>query len=133
MWRWVLWALFSGLLALNVYRADTQSLTVDEAFTYNRFVSQSPQEALVHYDANNHVLNTLLCMISVRLFGVSEVTLRLPSLFGGAIYLLAMLWLSEWIFGMGWRMIVSFAALSANPIVLDYLLGRTWIFVGSGL
>jgi hypothetical protein len=119
IWHWTLWALFLGTLVLNVYRADTQSLTVDEAFTYNRFVSQPPYEALAHYDANNHVLNTLLSILSVRLLGVSELTLRLPSVFGGAVYLLAILWLSDWIFGAGLRTILSFAALSANPIVLD--------------
>ena len=131
IWRWALWALFSGLLVLNVYRAGTQSLTVDEAFTYNSFVSQPPYQALAHYDANNHVLNTLLTILS-GLFGVSELTLRLPSLFGGAIYLLAILWLSEWIFGAGLRTIVSFIALSANPIVLDYLSAARGYSLGLG-
>jgi hypothetical protein len=140
LWRWALFALFCGTFVLNVYRASTQSLTVDEAFTYNNFVSPPAYEAFAHYDANNHVLNTLLCRLSVWLFGVSELTLRLPSLFGGAVYLLAVLWLSEWMFGAGLRAIVSFAALSANPIVLDYLsaargysLGLGFEFVAAGL
>jgi hypothetical protein len=132
IWRWALWALFWGLLALNVYRANTQSLTVDEAFTYNRFVSPPASEAFANYDANNHVLNTVLCRLSVWIFGVSELSLRLPSLFGGAIYLLAMLWLSEWMFGAGRRSIFSFAALAANPIVLDYLSAARGYSLGLG-
>ena len=132
LWRWTLWALFSGLLVLNVYRAGTQSLTVDEAFTYNSFVAPPANVAFANYDANNHVLNTVLCRLSVWIFGVSELTLRLPSLFGGAVYLLAMLWLSQWLFGDGWRSIVSFAALAANPIVLDYLSAARGYSLGLG-
>jgi hypothetical protein len=132
LWRWTLWALFSGLLVLNVYRAGTQSLTVDEAFTYNSFVAPPANVAFANYDANNHVLNTVLSRLSVWIFGVSELTLRLPSLFGGAVYLLAMLWLSQWLFGDGWRSIVSFAALAANPIVLDYLSAARGYSLGLG-
>ena len=132
IWRWALWALLLGILVLNVYRAGTQSLTVDEAFTYNSFVAPPANEAFDNYDANNHVLNTVLCRLSVWIFGVSELTLRLPSLFGGAVYLLALLWLSQWLFGDGWRSIVSFVALAANPIVLDYLSAARGYSLGLG-
>ena len=131
--RYVLGPLFLGILALNVYRACTQSLTVDEAFTYNSFIAPPLGEAFAYYDANNHVLNTLLCRVVVKLFGPSEVVLRLPSLLGGALYLFTVLGLSEWMFGASIQAIISFVVLATNPIVLDYLSAARGYSLGLGL
>lgn len=102
--RWTLWIaalLLCLLFGVNVYRAETQSITVDEAFTHTRFVV--PPFAAMHtfYDAGNHVLNTLLAKLSVSLFGVSELALRLPSLLGGLLYFAGLLLVSRRLFGPG--------------------------------
>ncbi len=109
------------LFAANVYRARTQSFTADEARTYNDFVSKPWRATLVEYDANNHVLNTLLAKLSVALFGVSEFTLRLPSLAGGALYLIAAFLLCRRLFGDGPSLAISVSTLTLNPFVLDFL------------
>jgi uncharacterized membrane protein len=114
--RWLL--LF--LLAVNVYRAATQSITTDEAFTYARSVLTPIPELWQSYDANDHVLHTFLCKASVKLFGTSEFTLRIPSLLGGVLLLVSALRLCRLLFGDGWYMLTAFALIALNPFVLDY-------------
>jgi hypothetical protein len=113
--------LLAVVFAANVYRARTQSFTADEALTYNNYVSAPLRATLTDYDANNHVLNTLLEKVSAALFGASEFTLRLPSLAGGALYLAAVFLLCRRLFGEGALLAVSVATLALNPLVLDFL------------
>lgn len=72
--------------ALCFFRAATQSLTHDEAFTYLQFASGPWENWHGPFDANNHVLYTLLERLSVVIFGTSELSIRLPSLFGGLLF-----------------------------------------------
>ena len=46
-------------LGLCAYRAATQSITHDEAFTYLQFVSGPWSNLFSNYDANNHVLTSV--------------------------------------------------------------------------
>jgi hypothetical protein len=112
--------LLAFLAIVNIYRAATQSITTDEAFTYNRSVVTPIPRLWDDFDANDHVLHTLLCKASVRLFGLSELTLRFPSLLGGFLYFWVCLRLSRRLFGDGWRMLVSVALLTLNPLMLDF-------------
>ena len=112
-------ALVAFLFAVNVYRAATQSITLDEAFTYNHYAGGDVP--LKVYDANNHVLYTMLAKLSVAVLGLSEFTLRLPALLGGLLYLGAVYRLSRWLFGETWLFLLSVGALSLNPLVLDFL------------
>ena len=80
---------------MNVYRAATQSCTPDEAETYNRFVGPPLRETFRIMTANNHVLNTLLAIISTYYFHLTDLALRLPSLLGGGLYLWAVYRLSR--------------------------------------
>jgi 4-amino-4-deoxy-L-arabinose transferase-like glycosyltransferase len=110
-----------AVFSLNVYRAVTQSITTDEAFTYNRFVSKPSAGLVERFDANNHVLNSLLSKASVSLLGLDEWTLRLPSVLGGALYLFAAYRLCFLLFGGGaWSFLVT-ALLATNPLLLDHL------------
>jgi uncharacterized membrane protein len=122
--RWTLWIaalLLCLLFGVNVYRAETQSITVDEAFTYTRFVVPPFAAMRTFYDAGNHVLNTLLAKLSVSLFGVSELALRLPSLLGGLLYFAGLLLVSRRLFGQGGWFLLAIALGSLNPFLLDYL------------
>ncbi|MCZ2148290.1 MAG: glycosyltransferase family 39 protein [Bryobacterales bacterium] len=114
--RWLL----VFLLAVNVYRAATQSITTDEAFTYLRSVLTPIPELWQSYDANDHVLHTFLCKASVKLFGASEFTPRIPALLGGVLLLVSALRLCRLLFGDGWYMLAAFALIALNPFVLDY-------------
>src|SRR5208337_2708310 len=80
-------AIVAAVFAVNVYRSTHQSITADEAFTWDWYIANPFQWILVVYNANNHVLHTLLCRLSVRALGLSELTMRLPSLAGGLFYL----------------------------------------------
>lgn len=114
-------ALVLALIAVNVYRAATQAITIDEAFTYNSFVARPFAETVKYYDANNHVLHSIMVRLSTAVFGVSELTVRLPALLGGALYLLAAWRLCRYALGGGWMMLLATAMLGLNPFILDYL------------
>jgi len=109
----------AALLIVNVYRAATQSVTADEAFTYNHFAGGD--EPVKVYDSNNHVLFTWLARGSVAVFGLSELSLRLPSLLGGCLYLAAVFRLSAHLFAPAWLFGLAVVSLSLNPFVLDFL------------
>lgn len=114
-------ALLLLLLSVNVWRAATQSITHDEALTYQVFVSGSWNHLFNSYDANHHVLHTILCKVFVGLFGLSEFSLRLASLLGGALYFWVVYRLSSELFDRSWLLLLSTATLSLNPYLLDYL------------
>jgi hypothetical protein len=87
------------LFAANVYRAATQSVAIDEAFTYNIFLAGPVSDLFTKYNAAHHVLHTMLCKVSISLLGVSELALRLPSLLGGLLYLVTSFRICRYLFG----------------------------------
>jgi hypothetical protein len=120
--RWHLCArvLLLFLFLVNLYRARTQSITTDEAFTYNRSVSAPIPALWKDFDANDHVLHTLLCKVTTGMFGVSEFTLRIPALAGGILYFWTVWAFSRLLFRDGPFFLLSVAALALNPLILDY-------------
>lgn len=72
------------------------------------------------YASANHVLQTLLMYTSARLFGSSELALRLPSLVGAALTLWA-LWRIAGAFR--YKILGALAAglVAVNPMILDHL------------
>ena len=65
-------------------RAFTQSITIDEAASYELFAAAD--WAVGWYPSSgNHVLNTLLARASVLALGLSEASLRLPAMLGAAL------------------------------------------------
>jgi hypothetical protein len=110
-----------SVLVMNIYRAATQCVTIDEAFSYLSFISTPFRETLRRYDANNHVLNTLLAKLSTAVFGVSEFTMRIPSLAGGALFLFTCQRFLFRVFSQSWLAFLTYCAMILNPMVLDYL------------
>src|ERR1022692_2973209 len=136
--RWFL----AALLAVNLYRAMTQSVTPGEAWNYDRFIGPSCTEALSRFDVNNHVLNTLLVRISTAGFHLTELSLRLPSLLGristagfhltelslrlpsllaGVLYLWVVWRMARRWFGNGLVFLAVVGLLTLNPLVVDAL------------
>ncbi|MBI3471307.1 MAG: glycosyltransferase family 39 protein [Candidatus Solibacter usitatus] len=113
--------LLALLFASNVYRAANQSIVHDEALTYQLFLAGPSSLMFDSYDANHHVLHTYLCKVSVSVFGLSELSMRLPSLLGGALYLALTFLISRYLFGDGWLFLLSTAFLSLHPLLLDLL------------
>lgn len=108
------------LFGINIYRAATQSITTDEAFTFLRSVLVPIPKLWQAFDANDHVLHTLLCKASVAMFGAGEFTLRIPALLGGVLLLWMCLRLCLLLFGGTWYMLIAFLTLALNPFLLDY-------------
>lgn len=102
-----------------VHRAQVQSITVDEANTFLRWVDPPAPE---HWtpNANNHVPNSLLMRAAVATFGMGHLSVRSGALLGGLIYVLA-------VAGFCWlipRRFLSSALLICflyNPFLMDYL------------
>jgi len=110
------------VLGINIFRAATQSITTDEAFTYNLFLNGDWRRLFSQpYDACHHVLHTILTKISISIFGLSEFTLRLPSLVGGLLYLAAARRICLEAFGSRRRMLIVFCLLALNPLILDFM------------
>ena len=121
----VLTAVLSLLvLAYVVTRAAKLCITIDEAATYNDHVRGGWLDIILFrtdgLPDNNHILNTLFCKVSVMLFGLSELTLRIPSLLGCFFYLLGLNLCLRRIVS-GWNIVIGLLAVGMNPYVLDFL------------
>ena len=68
------------VLGICIYRARTQSFSIDEAWAYNSFVAPPLSKMAQEYDACNHVLHTLLLKAAKASLGGGELALRTPSL-----------------------------------------------------
>ena len=129
-----------GLIIYTSSRATLLSLTCDEASTYFSHVPNSIWTCFFSEscwtDANNHLLNTFLMQLSVGTFGVSELTLRLPNLFGHLIYLIFSILLIRRYSNNLWIGIAGFCLLNLNPFLLEFFslargygLGVGWMMV----
>lgn len=137
-----IFAVASGLLALAVYRAVTQSITHDEAVSHLLFVARPWRDLLdgpVLRDplvSNLHVLQAHLSWLSVAALGTSEFALRLPGVLAAALYLLVVVRLARDLFGASVTTLVAVLLLSLDPAVLDhhsaargYGLGLAFLFL----
>jgi hypothetical protein len=111
----------AALFLVNCYRAATQSIVHDEALTWQLYLIGPASAIFEVYDANNHFLATLLFRLSTALFGFSEFAMRLPTLLAGAWYFWTVIRLSLLAFPNRAIFFVAIAALSLNPILLDFL------------
>lgn len=91
----------------------------DEALTFNRFVKGPWSSIYGDYDANNHILYSILAKLSVGVFGLSELTLRLPSVLAGFFLILGMFWLLQLV---RYRTIrwIALLAISLHPLLMDF-------------
>jgi hypothetical protein len=117
------------LIALFIFiyvavRAAALSITHDEALTCNWHVTGDwARIVLFRTDGlpdNNHVLHTLLCKVFVSLFGLSEFTLRIPSLIGCACYLFGLVLCLRHLVS-GWKTVFGLLVAGMNPYILDFL------------
>lgn len=107
-------------MALVIFRAWTQAITIDEASTYVFFVQDiSPLHWLG--STNNHVLNSALMRLSTLLFGVSEISVRLPALLGAGLYISACYRFCRRLEGELLLQWTALVCLVYSPFILDYL------------
>ena len=131
--RSIQWVLGVSVLGCAIYRAATQSVTYDEAFTYNWLLDGPVDFVFTRYTANNHVLFSLLASLSLKIFGLSPLALRLPTLLGAALFLFASAGLASVAFDRGGSRLAVFAALTLNPFVLDFCVAARGYGLALGL
>ena len=125
--------LLCAVFLLCLYRAATQSFTIDESFTFLHYVNVSFSQAIAEYSANNHVLQSLLMRVFRRLLGRSELVMRLPTLIGCVLYLTAVYGITSASIRNGWLRLLALAVMTLNPLVLDLLVAARGYALALGL
>lgn len=102
------------------YRAVTQSIVHDEAHGFFKFLAGPWSDLWTPlYDAGNHVLYMLLAKCSLTLFGVSEFSLRLPSVLAGFVMMWGIFRILETC-NSPWVRWLAYLALGLHPLLLDF-------------
>jgi hypothetical protein len=112
-------ALLVFLFAVNVYRAATQSITVDEALTFNHFIAQQ-NEGMVKAAPFNTNLGLWMSTLTVDMFGPGEFSMRIPALLAGGLYFYVLFRLCALLFTSPAFFLLAIAVNSLNPYLLDY-------------
>ena len=115
------WLLLLFVFAFSVVRAKRQAIAHDEAYTYVHHICGGIAQTL-RFSPNNHVLFTWAAALLTRVFGLSEFTLRLPTLAGMIAYLVSSYFLCRRLFGVGIVLPIICSLLVTNPLVLDFLI-----------
>ena len=114
-------ALGALFLAYTSIRAYVLSFTSDESYSFLYGVAQDIRNVffLSFRDANNHPLNTWAMYGCWKMFGESELSLRLPNLVAHLLYLIGSALICRRMRSVLLAM-TGFVILNANPMVLDY-------------
>jgi hypothetical protein len=107
-------------LIVVVIRAATQSITIDEAAAYEAFVQHGARSMWIA-NAGNHVLFTVLAVLTTSVFGPHVFALRLPTLFGAAMYFGSAVYLCRVVVTGAVRRTIFLTAFCLNPLILDFL------------
>jgi hypothetical protein len=121
--------LLALIFGFTAYRAALQAITHDEALTYMWFLDGGIGKILT-FDANNHFLFTALAKVIVKTFGLTELSLRVASLLGCAVYLTACFLLCQRLFGDSVLLPATVAWLVLNPTVTDFLVAARGYSLG---
>jgi hypothetical protein len=119
--RWTIVLIATLLLVYTTIRAATVSFTYDEAYTFMNHVRKGLffQDTFDPMGANHHLLNVWSMWGSWKLFGDSELALRLPNLIAHVLYLYGgariALRASSAILSIG-----VFLVLNLHPYLLDF-------------
>ncbi len=126
-------ALLSVVFLVVLFRAKSQSFTIDEARTFSLYVDRPLSEMAASFDACNHGLHTLITKFFRWLLGSSELVLRLSSVAGCVVYFTAVYKLSRTLFGEGVLLFAAVAALTLNPLMLDFCVASRGYGLALGL
>jgi hypothetical protein len=120
-WRAAAVVLLGALLLTTIYRAATQAISHDEALTFEWFQSGPWSQLFGSEFGNHHPLNALFSRVMMSIFGLSEFSIRFPSVVGAALYFYAIFQICAFLLGDGALFLLGIAFLSLNPFLLDYL------------
>ena len=117
-------ALGAGLGVWVLYRAVHLSFTHDESSSYLFFHDKSIGDLFTNFScwqsANNHILNTVLFKLSIKLFGLSDFAMRIPNVlaFFGSFYFAYKI--SDKHLSNPFSTLALFTVLFLNPYVIDF-------------
>ena len=114
------------------WRAAHQSITHDEAFSFLHFIEGPWSSLWSPYNAANHVLYSFLAKFSVALFGLSEFTLRLPSVLAGFFFMWGVFRVLE---SCESRLIrwIAYLAIGLHPLLMDFSIAARGYGLGVAL
>lgn len=108
-------------LALVVLKASTATITTDEAWNFNHWISGGFKTILTDYSAfNNHILQTALSRISMNVMGENEFAQRYPSILAYLLFAFVLIKLIESAITNRAFRILSFAMVILHPYILDF-------------
>lgn len=110
------------LITYTIIKASRLAFTHDESFSYLVHAQLPIKDILLSNGAapaNNHILNTLLIKFLSHFFGESELVLRIPSLFGHAVFLVSSLLIVKRLRNP-LLILLGFVLLNFNPFILDF-------------
>ncbi len=108
-----------GFFSYVAIRAWCVPLTIDEANTFNNYISRWLFNLFQVDTANNHILNTLLTWLVTRIAGTGELALRLPNLLVYLLYLVFSFRIFQR-YSHDLTAVSGFVVLNANPYVLEF-------------
>ena len=123
--------LMAGAFLYTLARALLIPVFHDEAYTYFTYV-QAPLPVILSELGNNHILNTLLIKWSAWLFGMSELSLRLPAL-GGHLLFLSGVYRTLDLFLEKKTFVAGVVVLTLNPFILELFSAARGYALGLGL
>ncbi len=116
----IVFLVIAGLWVYIVLRSISVPITIDESATFFHYIQ--PQEWIpgdAHWDANNHILNSGLSILSYRIFGPAPWALRLPNVLAGLFYLIFSWLLAQRITDRTYRWAL-FIALAFCSFLLEF-------------
>lgn len=117
------WSYIVFILSYIVLRAIKIPITHDEAGTILNFSTQTCWDIITYKEPipNNHILNTLLIKLFVKLGGYTELMCRLPNVIAGFFYLLFSVRISKLILKDIQVLRVAFLILLiSNPYLMEF-------------
>jgi uncharacterized membrane protein len=121
--------LLAAAFGVVVYRAFVQPIAHDEALGFVWFLDGGVYK-LLQFNSTNHVLFTLISKVFVKVFGVSEISIRTPSLIGSASFLITIYLLCRKIFENGASLLFAVAMLCLNPQIMDFMVAARGYSLG---
>ncbi len=124
--RWVYIILFLFLWIYLWLRAALIPFSHDEIATFFHYIHSERFIPFVnmHWYANNHLLNTVLAFCFYKLFGVSELILRLPNLLFFPVFFFFVYKLSQEIKNLIWRWLFVIVLCFAHYFIEFFALCR---------
>jgi hypothetical protein len=96
----------------------SQPMRFDEAYTYNTYASQPWFVTVSKYDEpNNHVLHSLLVLVSTRVFGDAPWSVRLPAFLAGVLLLPATMLLAAQVGGRRSATLAGLLVATSSPLI----------------